>query len=80
MIMKFDEDTSTHPAHDTHLWLEATASDGLDMNQVYGMPMTSAQEMRTSQIVSTVDTPHSNPNNASQNFDELVQEQLHVEM
>jgi len=30
--MKFDEDTSTHPAHDTHLWLEAAASDGLDMN------------------------------------------------
>lgn len=71
MIVKFSDDTSTHPAHDPQLWLEVAASDGLDMNQVNGMLMTYVQEMRTSQIVSTVDTPHSNPSNASQNFDEL---------
>lgn len=59
--MKFSKVTSTHPFYDPQLLSKTVASDRLNRNWIYGMPMTSIQEMREDQVVLTIDMPYSNP-------------------
>ena len=61
MVEKFDEETSIHPSHDPQMWLEVTASDRLNKNQVYSLSIESTRELRKGRIVSTLDTSHSIP-------------------
>lgn len=75
MAVKFNDFHSSSSRSST---LEAVASDGPYMNQVYSMPMTTTRE------VGAGPNSHSDPSSASQNFNELVwekvQEQLSIEM
>lgn len=46
MAIKFSKAISTHPFYDPQLLSKTIASDRLNRNWVYGMPMTSIQETR----------------------------------
>jgi len=72
MVEKIVEDISTHSPHDHQVWLEADESDAIDNNQVYGLPMASAWELKEGYTVSTLDTPHGGLSYSSQELNEIV--------
>lgn len=62
MVAKHREDTSTLPPHNPQLWLEVGATNGLDMNLIYNISMTTTRDMKVGCSVLTIDTSQSNLN------------------
>jgi hypothetical protein len=63
----------THPEFDPDLWMEVGSSGGLDKNQVYGLSITMAENLRAAISVSTVRSYQSVLSTQSKEFVALQQ-------
>jgi hypothetical protein len=66
----------THSEYGLKLCLEVGGTNGPNRNQIYGIPVTTARDMRSGCSVSIVGTPQFSPRKQSLVVKELVQERI----
>jgi len=66
---RYRDNPSTHPDFDLDLWMEVGSSGGPDKNRVYGLSNTTAENLRSTRSVSTVE---SSPSVSSTQFEVLI--------
>ena len=70
---RYGDDTLTHPEFDPDLWMEVGSSGGPDKNRVYGLSNTTADNLRSTRSVSTVESSQSISSSQSKEFVALQQ-------
>jgi len=70
---RYRDDILTHPEFDPNLWMEVGSSRGSDKNRVYGLSNTTADNLRSTQSVSTVGSSQSISSSQSKEFVALQQ-------
>jgi hypothetical protein len=75
---RYGDDPSTHPDFDPDLWMEVGSSGGPDKNQVYGLLNTTAENLRATRSVSTVESSQLVLSIQSKEFMALQQHMTHL--
>ena len=70
---RYEDDPLTHPEFDPDLWMEVGSSGGPDKNWVYGLPNTTADNLRSARSASTVGSYQSISSSQSKEFVTLQQ-------
>jgi hypothetical protein len=70
---RYGDDTLTHPEFDPDLLMEVGSSGGPDKNRVYGLSNTTADNLRSTRSVSTVESSSSISSSQSKEFVALQQ-------
>jgi len=65
---RYEDDPSTHTDFDPDLWMEVGSSGGPGKNRVYGLSITTAENLRAAHSVSTVGSSQSVSSTQSKEF------------